>query len=180
MPADEERLTSIGNILPDSIEEPGHDESQNQPTEGEEIMENGIDSDLPPLTLADHNTNDDGPDNPSTPHRVTILSCLPVDSLATHLASIATTVIFMPLESLYLRSLAASYLSSTSAPSILRSDIIPMRAWAGGGSRSDALVYMGKLMLMVGMHAAVNASLWGIVSGSAMRIGRRFCGWGTL
>lgn len=180
MHADEERLTSLGNILPDSIEEPGHDESQNQPAEGEEILENGIDSELPPLTLADQITRDDAPDNLSTPHRVTILSCLPVDSLATHLASIATTVIFMPIESLYLRSLASSYLSSTSAPSVLRSDVIPMRAWGGGGSRSDALAYMGKLMLMVGMHAAVNASLWGIVSGSAMRIGRRFCGWGTL
>ncbi|KAL5362345.1 hypothetical protein BJX96DRAFT_153781 [Aspergillus floccosus] len=180
MPADRERLTSLGNILPDSIEEPGHDESQNHTVEGEEILENGIDSELPPITLADQNTRDDAPDNLSTPHRVTILSCLPVDSLATHLASIATTVIFMPLESLYLRSLASSYLSSTSAPAVLRSDIIPMRVWAGGGSRSDALAYMGKLMLMVGMHAAVNASLWGIVSGSAMRIGRRFCGWGTL
>ncbi|KAL4890907.1 hypothetical protein BDV59DRAFT_183364 [Aspergillus ambiguus] len=176
----EERPTSVGNILPDSIEEPSHDESRDQAPEGEAILENGIDSQLPPLERVDHNASDNIPDHLSTPHRVTILSCLPVDSLATHLASLATTVIFLPLESLYLRSLASSYLSSTRNPPVLRSDIIPMHAWAAGGSRSNVLAYMGKLILMVGMHAAVNASLWGIISGSAMRIGRRFCGWGTL
>lgn len=175
----EEHVTSLGNILPDSVEEPGQEEVLERSFESEPILENGFDSNMLPR-IGDPTVREDLPVGTSTPHRVTILSSHPVDSLASHLASMITTVIFMPLESLYLRSLASSYLASTRSPIALRSDVIPMGAWGGGGSRTDVLAYMGKMTLMIGMQAAVNASVWGIISGAAIRVGRRFCGWGTL
>ncbi|PYH47451.1 uncharacterized protein BP01DRAFT_380663 [Aspergillus saccharolyticus JOP 1030-1] len=120
-------------------------------------------------------------DDPSPiAHRVTILSSLPIDSLASHLASIITTLMFIPLESIYLRSLASSYLANTGAPAAQRSDVYSMGFWAGDGSQSSTLMYFGKVALMMGVQTAVNASAWGIISGAAIRIGRRFCGWGSL
>ncbi|KAL4819157.1 hypothetical protein BDW67DRAFT_155358 [Aspergillus spinulosporus] len=113
-------------------------------------------------------------------HRVTILSSLPVDSLASHLAAMITAALFAPLESFYLRSLARSYLASKGAPVVLRSDVYPVGTWCGGRSRSDTLAYLGKLALMMGIQAAVNASVWGIISGTAIRIGRKWCGWGAF
>lgn len=115
-------------------------------------------------------------------HRVTILSALPVDSLASHLAAMITTAVFAPIETFYLRSLAKSYLSSkgAAAAAAIRSDVYPVSAWGGGATRSDKLAYIGKLALIMGIQAAVNASVWGIISGSAIRIGRRWCGWGSL
>ena len=91
-----------------------------------------------------------------------------------------TTIAFLPLESLYLRSLASSYLASRSSSTTLHSDVRALGVWGGGGSGTDTLAYIGKLSLMMGVQAAVNASVWGVISGAAIRMGKRFCGWGTL
>ena len=171
--------SSLANILPESVEEPpSQEDTRNHPSEAEPTGENDFDSGIYPR-ISDQNARE-GPSehtDSSTAHRITILSSHPVDSLASHLASMITTVLFIPLESLYLRSLASSYLSSTASSA---ANVRALGAWGGGGSRSDMLAYMGKLALMVGMHAAVNAGVWGVISGTAIRIGRRFCGWGTL
>ncbi|KAE8157847.1 hypothetical protein BDV40DRAFT_277190 [Aspergillus tamarii] len=171
--------SSLANILPESVEEPpSQEDTRNHPSEAEPTGENDFDSGIYPR-ISDQNARE-GPSehtDSSTAHRITILSSHPVDSLASHLASMITTVLFIPLESLYLRSLASSYLSSTASSA---ANVRALGAWGGGGSRSDTLAYMGKLALMVGMHAAVNAGVWGVISGTAIRIGRRFCGWGTL
>ncbi|EAW25375.1 uncharacterized protein NFIA_108680 [Aspergillus fischeri NRRL 181] len=171
-------VTTLANILPDSVEEPSQDDNL-EPTSDADVLHAGAsDGELPP-PLVDALASGDMPADPSSvPHRVTILSCHPVDSLASHLASIITTALFIPLESYYLRSLASSYLSSVGSPR--RSDVRPLGAWGGGGSSSDIMAYMGKMALMVGLQAAVNASVWGVISGAAIRIGKRFCGWGSL
>ncbi|KNG84125.1 hypothetical protein ANOM_007170 [Aspergillus nomiae NRRL 13137] len=171
--------SSLANILPESVEEPpSQEDTRNHPSEAEPTGENDFDSGIYPR-ISDPNVRE-GPSentNSSSAHRITILSSHPVDSLASHLASMITTVLFIPLESLYLRSLASSYLSSNASSA---ADVRTLGALGGGGSRSDMLAYMGKLALMMGLHAAVNAGVWGVISGTAIRIGRRFCGWGTL
>ncbi|KAE8412488.1 hypothetical protein BDV36DRAFT_271484 [Aspergillus pseudocaelatus] len=171
--------SSLANILPESVEEPpSQEDTRNHPSEAEPTGENDFESGIYPR-ISDQIARE-GPSehtDSSTAHRITILSSHPVDSLASHLASMITTVLFIPLESLYLRSLASSYLSSTASSA---ANVRALGAWGGGGSRSDTLAYMGKLALMLGMHAAVNAGVWGVISGTAIRIGRRFCGWGTL
>ncbi|KAE8321711.1 hypothetical protein BDV39DRAFT_210487 [Aspergillus sergii] len=171
--------SSLANILPESVEEPpSQEDTRNHPSEAEPTGENDFDSGIYPR-ISDPNVREGPSENRNSPtaHRITILSSHPVDSLASHLASMITTILFVPLESLYLRSLASSYLSSTASSA---ADVRALGAWGGGGSRSDTLAYMGKLALMMGMHAAVNAGVWGVISGTAIRIGRRFCGWGTL
>jgi hypothetical protein len=178
-PSVEEPQSSRANMLPESVEEPPSQEDTHiHPSEAEPIVENDFDSGIFPR-ISDPNVRE-GPSETttsSTAHRITILSSHPVDSLASHLASMITSVLFIPLESLYLRSLASSYLASTTSSA---ADVRALAAWGGGGSRSDTLAYIGKLALMMGLQAAVNAGVWGVISGTAIRIGRRFCGWGTL
>ncbi|PYH93742.1 hypothetical protein BO71DRAFT_484348 [Aspergillus ellipticus CBS 707.79] len=167
------------NILPESIEEPTTQTDALQRVEVERAHENDFDSEIFPH-ISDPNIRQNMAANSSTTaHRVTILSSHPVDSLASHLSSIITNVMFIPLESFFLRSLAASYLASQGAPAVLQSEVRGIGLWSWG-SRSDIIPYMGKIVLMVGLQAAVNASVWGVISGAAIRIGRKFCGWGAL
>ncbi|KAE8148557.1 hypothetical protein BDV25DRAFT_158025 [Aspergillus avenaceus] len=178
-PSAEEQQPSFTNILPESVEEPrSQEDTYDHQSEAGQIMENDSESAVIPR-ISDPNVREESSTNTTIPkaHRITILSSHPIDSLASHLASMITCVLFIPLESLYLRSLASSYLSSTVSSAV---DVRAIGAWGGGGSRSSRLAYMGKLTLMVGLQAAVNASVWGVVSGTAIRIGRKFCGWGTL
>lgn len=182
------------NILPDAVEEPPLDDTTNQAQldqddddDDDDDDDNGADAEsgiLPHVADSMVRQNSAAGTTTITPsvsaHRVTILSALPVDSLASHLAATITTALFAPIETFYLRSLAKSYLSSKGATAAIRSDVYPVTAWGGGATRSDKLAYIGKLALMMGIQAAVNASVWGIISGSAIRIGRRWCGWGAL
>ncbi|KAJ0419961.1 hypothetical protein BJY00DRAFT_284985 [Aspergillus carlsbadensis] len=191
----ENAISDPVNILPDVVEEPSFDDTTNpsepQPTiEDEDPDDDDNNSDNDNESSAFPSIADTGahPNPTKTPptgstassHRVTILSALPVDSLASHLSSMLTTALFAPLEAFYLRSLASSYLSAAGASGALRSDVYRLGAWGGGPSGDDRLAYMGKLALMFGLQAAVNASVWGVISGTAIRIGRRWCGWGTL
>ncbi|KAI9042499.1 uncharacterized protein KD926_005353 [Aspergillus affinis] len=175
-----EPVSTLGSILPDSVEEPGPEDNHDGNPGTEPAHENDFDSEIYPR-ISDPNVRQQtaASTTSSIAHRVTILSSHPVDSLASHLASMITGVLFLPLESLYLRSVASAYLSSVGSPA-LSSEVRELGAWGGGGSRTDITAYMGKMALMVGMQAAVNASVWGIVSGTAIKIGRKFCGWGTL
>ncbi|TQB72828.1 hypothetical protein MPDQ_006390 [Monascus purpureus] len=172
-------VTSLANVLPDGVEEPNNEGiHNNQLPEG---FENRSETETRPYTsrsLAHPRSTTSGIPPPA--HRVTILSAHPVDSVASHAASILTTTLFIPFESLYLRSLATSYLSSRAFPSTLRYDVRPMGAWAGGGSMADAAAYMGKLAVLVGMQAAMNVGFWSIITRVVVYIGKTFCGWGTL
>ncbi|RAL08983.1 uncharacterized protein BO97DRAFT_472740 [Aspergillus homomorphus CBS 101889] len=168
------------NALPNSTGLPNQTATHQRISEAAQASTNNNSSGTPPHASDDRAPQTSSADPHPTAHRVTILSSHPIDSLASHLASIITTVMFIPLESLYLRSLASSYLSATGAPAALRSDVHSMGLWGNGSSLSNTLAYFGKVALMMGVQTAVNASVWGIISGAAIRIGRKFCGWGSL
>lgn len=164
-------------ILPDGIDQ--HMNTGNPESDSESDY---MDTDHRPLTSRSQNRHR-STNVPSLPtHRVTILSSHPVDSLASHLASLIANILFIPFESLYLRSLALSYLSSPASGSIaaLRPDIRNLSAFAGGGGPRDMLAYVGKLVLISGMQAAVSASVWGIGTAVAIGMGRKRFGWGNL
>ncbi|KAL4978024.1 hypothetical protein BDW66DRAFT_130797 [Aspergillus desertorum] len=184
-------VSGPNNHLPDVVEDSAVDDANNRPPnrddDGHDDAAAAVDSEfgsIPHMTDSTASQNSTAGTTAATTfipsHRVTILSSLPVDSLASHLAAMVTAALFAPLESFYLRSLARSYLASKGAPSFLRSDVYPLGTLGGGRSRLDTLSYLGKLALMMGIQAAVNASVWGIISGAAIRIGRKWCGWGAL
>ena len=121
-------------------------------------------------------------------HRVTILSAHPVDSLASHLAALVTTVLFYPFESFFLRHLATTFLSSTAVASgaiplgmaASTVGLRPVGAWFGGGGRTDMLAYASKMVLVTGMQALVSAGIWGAGTAVTVLLGRKKFGWGNL
>lgn len=174
-PLEETPASNMPNILPDGVEEPNHEEHVSfQPLEIAEAGDIPSSSALQPLSHV--------PGLPVISHRVTLLSAHPVDSLASHLAAFITTIILSPIESLYVRSLAHSYLALHPLSTVRASDLHSIGLWGWGGGRtwSDTFAYCGRLVLMRGMQAALRAGVWGFLVGSTMRIGRKFCGWGTL
>ncbi|KAJ5963634.1 uncharacterized protein N7479_003510 [Penicillium vulpinum] len=179
----EERLESVvPNILPDGVEEPNDEEppnesnpvadtNDNEDTQSDTLVQPILPSSLMPGQLT----------NPlSQVHRVTLLSAYPVDSLASHLAAAISGILLAPLEAYYLRSLTRSWIISHPSSLIRLSDVHPLGLWFGGRTWPDILAYSGRLMLMRGMQVAMRAGIWGFLVGSTMRIGRKFCGWGTL
>ncbi|EFE42385.1 conserved hypothetical protein [Trichophyton verrucosum HKI 0517] len=124
-------------------------------------------------------------------HHVTILSSHPVDAFSSHLSSIITSVLFYPFESLYLRSLAFTYLSTQSSAIILplgatasllglQSNIRPLGAWMGGGNALDMLSYVGKMALIVGFETVISAGIWGLGASAAVTLGKVKFQWGQL
>jgi hypothetical protein len=173
---------SIPNILPDGVEEPVDEEPTLHPI---------------PVAVADHNvdTQSDTLHQPLPPtsripghltdhssgvHRVTLLSAYPVDSLASNLAAAISGIILAPLEALFLRSLTQSWLTTHPSSVTGLSNIYPLGLWFGGRTWPDIGAYTCRLVLMRGMHIAMRAGIWGFLVGSTMRIGRNFCGWGSL
>lgn len=171
----------VQNILPDGVEEPSDIDAHPLPPSAAIAAT----QDLSPEVI-------DQPDAPtsqipassaypsSNAYRVTLLSAHPVDSLASHLAAILSNLILAPLESLCYRSLAHSYLATHASSTAQLTDLHPLNLWFGGISWVDIGAYTGRLILMRGMQAALRAGVWGFLVGSTMRIGRKFCGWGTL
>ncbi|RJE20232.1 hypothetical protein PHISCL_07430 [Aspergillus sclerotialis] len=170
-------ISSIANVLPDDVEEPPPLEPMGTQSEDGRNINNPLDQQPgpPESTTARH------PLDSAAPHRITILSSQPVDSLASNLAGLISTVMFFPIESMYIRSLATSYLASQGASPALLSDVRqPFGFWIGGASRFDIIPYVTKLSLTVGIQTAVCAAVWGVLTGGVIRVGKIFCGWGSL
>jgi len=179
----EEALEAVvPNILPDGVEEPNDEEPSNDPIPVP-FSENNDDAQsdtlvqpiLPSSLMPGQSTNP-----PSQAHRVTLLSAYPVDSLASHLAAAISGIILAPVEALYLRSLAQSWLITHPSSTTRLSDLHPLGLWFGGSTWSEVGAYTCRLVLMRGMQVAMRAGIWGFLVGSTMRIGRNFCGWGKL
>lgn len=181
-PVEEPSASNIPNRLPDGVEEPAEEGIDGQlssvvrTTQSAESRTNADDQ-LPPIGPRIAGQTFPGL---SGAHRVTLLSSHPVDSLASHLAAFISTIILSPIESMCLRLLAHSYLALHPSATIGASDLHPVRLWFGGNSWPEILAYSGRMILMRGMQAALRAGVWGFLVGSTMRIGRKFCGWGSL
>lgn len=171
----------VPNILPDGVEEPNDEEppTDSNPvavTENDDTQSEIPAEPLLPSALASGQSTSTSSDA----HRVTLLSAYPVDSLASHLAAAISGIILAPIESLYLRSLTHSWLTTHPSSTTLISGVHPLGLWFGGRTWSDIGAYTCRLVLMRGMQVAMRAGIWGFLVGSTMRIGRNFCGWGKL
>jgi hypothetical protein len=120
-------------------------------------------------------------------HRVTSLSNYPADAFAYHMSMVLTTVMILPLESLYLRTLAQGFLESptvrptaTAAAQLITADIRSLGAWFGGSERGliGRMKYAGVMVLIWGMQAVISAGVWGLGTRIAVWTGRNTFGWG--
>ena len=123
-------------------------------------------------------------------HRVTALTTYPVTIMAGHLSEMLADLIFLPVQSMFLRILALAFLSSPpaslagrSAAARWKGEIYPIGGWCGMGLRGGWRGmgdYAVKVMLMAGLEAGVRLGFWQV--GTALRwfIGKRNFGWGRL
>lgn len=107
-------------------------------------------------------------------HRVTVLSGSPAALILRHLAWNLTDLLFVPVESYLLRSIAHNYLSSPQAPSSASRiqspyQILPLGSWFGVGLRAGGwrgvVSYAGKIGLWWGIEVAVGFVIWQLHAG---------------
>ncbi|EXJ71039.1 uncharacterized protein A1O5_06032 [Cladophialophora psammophila CBS 110553] len=120
-------------------------------------------------------------------YRVTILSNHPAEAFAHYMTSIIESVVLLPLDILFLRSVARSFLSRHSgdqqmnrAASLL-GDVWPLGSGLGVRdlSMSQRLQFWGNFFLTIGMQGLVNFVIWGVGTRVTLRLGERF-GWGNI
>lgn len=126
---------------------------------------------------------------PKPVHRITALSAYAADALANHLAAHLTDIIFLPLEALYVRSLAVAFLSSPranptaqAAAARLRGEVFPLGGWCGMGLRGGwrgVGDYVCKMVVASLLEMSVSMAVWQACTGFAWVSGRRCFGWGT-
>lgn len=133
--------------------------------------------------------------DPAPKHRVTTLTAYPYDALASHLAAHLTTLIFLPLEALFVRSVTLGYLSSpvhahgisSGARERLRREVYPLGSWfgaglrgGGGGVGGGVADYVGKMVLVAGLEVGVGFAVWQFGVGVAWWVGGRWFRWGRF
>ncbi len=104
-------------------------------------------------------------------HRVSALSNFACDAFASHAVCLLTTTALLPLESLFVRSLAATVLRAPSSP--LAGDLRPLFEWRRAGYR-----YPAALLALVGVQALVSSAVWGVGAAVAVGLGRARYRWG--
>ncbi|KIW83087.1 hypothetical protein Z517_02330 [Fonsecaea pedrosoi CBS 271.37] len=168
------RAASLPHTTPRPVRRPTVIE-QDAPTMGDEMLQR-----------RQSQSRDPGNTDESL-YRVTILSNHPAEAFAHYTTSIIESIVLLPLDILFLRSLARGFLSHQSADqqrattSSLLGDVWPPTS----GMRVRDLSMMqrwqfwGNWALTIGMQGLVNFVIWGIGARITMRLGERF-GWGNI
>ena len=102
-------------------------------------------------------------------HRVTALSNFASNAFASHATCLLTSTLLLPLETLFVRSLALAFLGSSS----LARDVRPLFSWPDGQ-------YTSTLLGLLGLQALVSSVVWGFGTGVAIGLGRMKYQWGRL
>lgn len=160
-----------------------------RPTTPGPTVEFGLETSLPPARDDDHHTTKALTHEPQ--HRITALTAYAADSMASHLSSHLTDLLFLPFEAMFVRSLAIAFLSSPAAGTEAqmaamrwKREIYPITGWFGmglrrGGWRGEA-DYAGKMVLVSGMEVGIGMAVWQVCTGFSWWCGRRYFGWGRL
>lgn len=115
-------------------------------------------------------------------YRVTHLTTLMADTLATSLSTIVADVVLLPLEALFVRSVALTYLNTSSGAAYstmgLRNEIYPLGSWAGMGLRGGRVMdYVRKMTLCLGVDMLLRFAAWQATAGAAWWVGKKKFKW---
>lgn len=126
---------------------------------------------------------------PAPRHRVTTLSVFPAEMFAECTAELLTSIVMLPLDTLYVRALVQGFLgrpstarASASVAAVgLRGDVYELGEWFGGSNVGwhGRLRYAGLMALMFGVQGCVSTLSWALVTKAAIAFGRQL-GWGQL
>ena len=122
-------------------------------------------------------------------HRITALTAHPAHSMAQRLSSQAMGILLLPMEALFVRYVAMTFLSSSyfhaSTPGVAaswrRGGVYPLRAWFGPGLGTGDWKgigdYVGKMILVQGIEAGLGFATWQVGMGLAWWAGRTWSDW---
>lgn len=120
-------------------------------------------------------------------HRVTHLTACTAETMAFYLSTMFAYVILLPIETLFLRSVALAYLDTaggtSKSSSWLRNEIYPKGSWFGmgsGGGGGGAMDYARRITLSLGLEAALGFGMWQLGAGLTWSLGTRVYRWGRL
>lgn len=121
------------------------------------------------------------------PHyRVTALTLHASDSLGSHVVNALMSLLFLPLESLYVRSVARSFLTvgSLDRRSWMLGHTYPLQHWILPGFHDVGWRvfgdYAAKLLLCVASEAIISTGVWRLACRYAEWTGRSWYSWGKL
>lgn len=120
-------------------------------------------------------------------HHVTTLTGHMADTLAMHFSTHLADLLFLPLEALFVRSVALRFPSATpsTAPSGQaagwRSQVFPLKSWMGWGAGPGGLRgYISNMALCGVFELAAGVGIWQMSSGAAWLMGRKWFAWGRF
>lgn len=121
-------------------------------------------------------------------HHVTSLTAHFADALGCHLSTHLADFLFLPLEALFIRSVAIGFLSSpvaarSATAAALRNQVFPLGSWFGMGLRGGTramMDYVGKMALCASLDLGVGYVVWQLGAGIAWWVGGRWFQWGRL
>ena len=130
------------------------------------------------------------PDPNREVYRVTILSNHAAEAIAYHATSLLESLILLPLDVMFVRSLARNFLlrqsghgspplATDAAPAMGRMWPLGMRAQMRDLSVPLELQFWGNLLITIGMQGLTNFAVWAVGVQVTLRLGERF-GWGKV
>ena len=147
----------------------------------------------PSISSTDPSSEDDesNGDEHQPYHRVTLLSAHAADTMAEHLSRRFADLLFLPLEALFVRSVAYTFwqapglaVGGRGAAGRWKGDVFPMGGWFGTGFKAGgwrgAGEYAGKMLLIWGLQVGTNFALWELTTGYMWVAGRRWYDWYNL
>jgi len=112
-------------------------------------------------------------------YRMTRLTTHAIDSLAWHSSAIVTSLVMLPIDAMYYRSLAGCFVSATEYAGAL--PVLAVSDWSGGAGRMgpDRWGYYRMLLLSLGLECLVRGAIWQVGCHVALSYGQWF-GWGKF
>ncbi|KAL9634065.1 MAG: hypothetical protein Q9164_004310 [Protoblastenia rupestris] len=145
----------------------------------------------PPPGSSDSDSSDGDDEEPRPYHRVTTLTAHAAEAMAQHLSYQIAELLFLPLEALFVRSVALTFwtapgllMNSRGAAGRWTGDLYPLGSWFGMGLRAGGWRgvgdYAGKMFLVWGLQVGMGFAVWEMSTGLMWLAGLKWYDWTKL
>jgi hypothetical protein len=119
-------------------------------------------------------------------YRVTILSNHAAEAFAYHATSLLESIILLPLDAIFTRSLARNFLARHPIQELARTTPLMGEIWPLGLRAQmqnlmvpQELQFWGNFLVTMGMQGLMNFGIWAVGTRITLKLGERF-GWGNI
>ncbi|KAL9129916.1 MAG: hypothetical protein Q9217_001764 [Psora testacea] len=145
----------------------------------------------PLASSTDSDSSNSHEEEPRPYHRVTALTAHAAEAMAQHLSYQFADLLFLPLDALFVRSVAMTFWSAPGLSTTTRGaagrwkgDVYPLGSWFGMGLRAGGwrgiCDYAGKMLLVWVMQVGMGFAVWELSTGLMWWAGLRWYDWLNL